>query len=253
MAKKRIDLLLVEEKKVQTRSRAQDLIKREKVFFNGKLVKKGGELFSVEEIAKIEIRERDELIHGAGRGQLKLEEAIKTFHLHLRDLVCLDVGASTGGFTQVMLAEGAKRVHAIDVGHNQMMPSLKEDPRVKNYEGINARYDFVLHEKEKVDFISMDLSFISLRLVLSSVLSHLKEEGEIVMLFKPQFELGASFLGKGGVVIHPHLEEEYPSFLEEFVVWAQQEHPLTFMAHSPSPIKGKEGNCEFLLYFKKKG
>ncbi len=193
--KKRIDQILVERGLVESRSKASALIKEGKVLLNGESSFKPSLKLTEEEIQTLEVNDEDNFV---GRGAKKLLGALEKFNIKVDDLICADVGASTGGFTQVLLTNGASKVYAIDVGHDQLAKSLREDERVINYEGINIRHGIELDEK--VDLVVADLSYISLRLTLEPMLKLLQPNGQAIILVKPQFEVGKENVGKGGIV-----------------------------------------------------
>lgn len=240
--KARLDIRMTELNLVSSRMRAKELIDVGCVLVNGMLAKKAGQ--QVDETDKIELT-KDECPF-VSRGGLKLEKAIDVFDLDLKGKTCMDIGASTGGFTHVMLLNGAEKVYAVDVGKDQLHPSLKEDARVINLEKTNIR---TLSEDlvPMVDFISIDVSFISLSLVLPCAKSFLKEDGMMVALIKPQFEAGKSALNKKGVVkdikVHKKVIDEIMNFAKQTGLCP---NALDF-----SPIKGPEGNIEYLLLLTK--
>lgn len=234
MKKERVDKMLVELGLVQTRSKAVQAIGRGEVFYKNNLISKASFLVSEE---GLEVRTSFEYV---GRGAYKLLEAIEKFELDFKDKVVADVGASTGGFTQICLLGGAAKVFAIDVGHDQLDPLLENDSRVINLEKTNIRTLDSLGEL--VDFIVTDLSFISIELVFEDIIKHLKDGGEAVFLVKPQFELEKSDLGKKGVVRE---SDKQLLALEKVYEIVKPQKACR------SPIKGKEGNKEFLFYFVK--
>lgn len=242
--KERLDVLLVKRGLLPTRKQAKEFIEAGKVTVMGaKPVKKAGTM--VEEEAEIHLSE--EPMTYVGRGALKLLDAIKAFEIDVKNQICLDIGASTGGFTQCMLSYGAGKVYAIDVGHGQLARKLQEDSRVINMEGTNVRYLKPEDIHEKADFASVDVSFISLTKVLEPVSRLLSEEGRICCLIKPQFEAGKKNVGKGGIVKDLKVHQEILSRLLEYVCTiGLRPSGLIF-----SPIKGQEGNIEYLLYVKK--
>jgi len=181
-----------------------------------------------------------------GRGGLKLEEALKEFSIVVQDRVALDVGASTGGFTDCLLQAGAAKVHAIDVGKGQLDWKLRQDPRVIVKEGLNARYLVGEDIGELVDICVADVSFISLTLILSAVFALLKSDADMITLIKPQFELTPDKVGRGGVVRETRYHEEAVERIRAFVAAAGHR----WMGVIPSPIKGREGNIEFLAHIK---
>lgn len=245
---KRLDLALVEKKYVENRSKAQILINQGKVLVDGKVIEKPS--FRIKEEAKISFSEADPLY--VSRSALKLLSGLEYFKIDVRDQYALDVGASTGGFTQVLLEKGAKHVTAIDVGYNQMTQKLREDPRITLYEGINARY-VTLDDigGAKIDLIVCDVSFISLRLALPNILNFVEKGTLALLLVKPQFEIGFNQeqnkrkkFNKQGVVkdvasVQKVVHDLY-NWLDFFPSWRAKEIV-------PSKIKGKEGNQEYLL------
>ncbi len=244
MSKKvRLDVLLVEKGFVESRQRAQTTIMSGLVFVNQQKVDKPGT--SIAEDAQIEVR--GNALKYVSRGGLKLEKAMQTWPICLENAVCMDVGASTGGFTDCMLQNGARKVYAVDVGYGQLAWSLRSDERVICLERTNARY--LNHEiiPDEPNFSSVDVSFISLRLILPAIASVLKENGHVVCLIKPQFEAGKDKVGKKGVVRDPavHLE-----VLENFLANVK-ESGLTVVDLTFSPIRGPEGNIEYLGYLQK--
>ena len=194
MKKQRLDVALVERGLVETRSKAQSLIMARRILVNGQFVDKAGANVAHDDEVAIA-----ELEHPwVGRGGMKLAHALKEFVINVDGKVCADIGASTGGFTDVMLKSGAKKVYAIDVGYGQLDASLRNDPRVVNREKVNARYLLPESFDEPIEFASIDVSFISLKLILPAVAEFLR--GELVALIKPQFEVGKHDVGKGGIV-----------------------------------------------------
>ena len=239
--KKRLDVLLVERGLVESRQRAQAIIMSGQVYVGEQKVDKAGAQLS--EDADIQVRGQG--LAYVSRGGLKLEKAMKTFaEIDLAGAICGDIGASTGGFTDCMLQNGAKKVYAVDVGYGQLAWSLRSDPRVVCLERTNARY--LTHEQipDELDFASVDVSFISLKLILPALRGLLKERGKVVCLVKPQFEAGREKVGKKGVVRDPKVHLEV---LEHFLVHAGEAgfgvKDITF-----SPIRGPEGNIEYLGY-----
>ncbi len=238
--KKRLDVLLVEKGLAETRQKAQATIMSGLVFVNGQRVDKPGT--SVLSDAPIEVR--GSALRYVSRGGLKLEKAMNTFGLKLDDYICADIGASTGGFTDCMLQNGAKKVYAVDVGYGQLSWKLRSDERVVCMERTNARY--LTHEQipDELDFASIDVSFISLKLILPALHGILKAGGHVACLVKPQFEAGREKVGKKGVVRDPavHLE-----VLQNFLIHAK-ESGFTVLGITFSPIRGPEGNIEYLGY-----
>ena len=241
--KKRLDVLLTEWGLQESRQRAQAVIMSGEVFVNGQRVDKPGT--AVAEDAQIEIR--GGTLAYVSRGGLKLEKAMATFPIDLHGAVCADIGASTGGFTDCMLQNGAEKVYAVDVGYGQLAWKLRSDPRVVCLERTNARY--LTHEQvpDELDFASVDVSFISLKLILPPLNGLLKDGGHAACLVKPQFEAGREKVGKKGVVRDPavHLE-----VLEHFLDYAK-ESGFTVLGLTYSPIRGPEGNIEYLGYLEK--
>jgi 23S rRNA (cytidine1920-2'-O)/16S rRNA (cytidine1409-2'-O)-methyltransferase len=237
--KERIDKVLADKGLAATRSQAKSLIENGDVTVNGKVIKKAGEL--VDEDAKIEVHA--ELF--VGRGALKLEKALQEFKLPVTGKIFLDVGASTGGFTEVLLNHGAVKVYAIDVGHDQLAAKLRSDERVVNLEGTNIKELSEL--PDLADAAVMDLSFISITKVLDAVQKLLKPNGDLIALVKPQFEAGRERLPRDGVIKDAKVQD---AVLNEVVTFAKANgwiHHQTI----DSPIEGKSGNKEFLSWFTK--
>ena len=244
MAKKRLDVLMTERALAESRQKAQAIIMAGQVYVNGQKVDKAGA--PVGEDAQIEVRGKT--LAYVSRGGLKLEKAVKRWPIQLSGTVCADIGSSTGGFTDCMLQQGAEKVYAVDSGYNQLDWRLRNDPRVVCMERTNARYLTQEQIPEALDFFSVDVSFISLRLILPPMRQLIKPEGEAVCLIKPQFEAGREKVGKKGVVRDPavHLE-----VLEHFLQHAK-ESGFTVKDITFSPIKGPEGNIEYLGYISAK-
>ena len=241
--KKRLDVVLVEQGYFPTRQKAQRAIMAGLVLVNEQREDKAGT--SIKEDAKIRIK--GERIPYVSRGGIKLKKGIDIFGIDVRDRICMDIGASTGGFTDCMLQEGASKVYSIDVGWGQLDWSLRNDERVICLEKTNMRYVQPDIFNPKASFASIDVSFISLTLILPPTLSCLEEAGELVVLIKPQFEAGKESVGKKGVVkdskVHKAVIQKIVDFVEECGCSCQG---LSF-----SPIKGPSGNIEYLLYIKK--
>lgn len=235
--KKRLDVLLVERGLAESRAKAQRLIMAGEVRSGDKVLDKPG----IKVPASINIIVREKLPF-VSRGGLKLQAALATFDVPLAGIVAVDVGASTGGFTDCLLQHGATRVYAIDVGHGQLAWKLRNDPRVVVMEGINARYLTTL--PEPVDLAAIDVSFISLRLVLPTVKNWLKPGGQVITLIKPQFEVERHQVGKGGVVRD---KAAHRQALRSVLGWAT-DHGLYPRGLIPSPITGPAGNVEFLAH-----
>ena len=234
----RLDQLLVDRGLADSRTKAQALILAGQVLVNGQRADKPGH--AVGEEARVEVLARERYV---GRGGLKLEAALAAFAIDLGDRICADIGASTGGFTDCMLQHGAARVYAVDVGSGQLDWKLRGDPRVVVREGLNARYLRFEDVGEPLDLATFDLSFISVTLVIPAVLPLLKATGEMVILVKPQFEVGRGQVGKGGIVRDPALHTQACERV------ARQVEELGFRTGLiESPILGAEGNKEFLLH-----
>lgn len=241
--KKRLDVLLTEKGLFSSREKAKAYIMSGEIFVNGEREDKPGSTFDEDCI----IEHRGKSQKYVSRGGLKLEKAMQSFSIELEDKVCMDVGASTGGFTDCMLQNGAKKVYSIDVGYGQLDWKLRNDERVIVLEKTNARYlngDII---PEKISFCSIDVSFISLTLILPAVFAVSDEYAEVVCLIKPQFEAGRENVGKKGVVKDPAIHRQV---IEKVVSFAKS------IGFSPigldfSPVKGPEGNIEYLLYLKK--
>ncbi|SHE94530.1 TlyA family RNA methyltransferase [Clostridium fallax] len=241
--KQRLDILLVEKGIFTSREMAKANIMAGKIFIDDKRVDKAGEKVSI--TSNIEFK--GEKLPYVSRGGLKLEKAIKAFDIVLKDKICMDIGASTGGFTDCMLQNEAKKVYSIDVGYGQFAWKLRVDPRVVCLERTNVRYVTEEQVPDKCDFASIDVSFISLTKVLPAVINLLNENGEVVALIKPQFEAGREKVGKKGVVRDPNTHKEVIEKIVEFL----KENNLNILGLSFSPIKGPEGNIEYLVYFTK--
>ena len=238
--KTRLDVLLVERGLQETRQKAQATIMSGLVYVDGRKVDKAGT--AVPDDARLEVR--GSALRYVSRGGLKLEKAISAFRLSLDGALCADIGASTGGFTDCMLQNGAAKVYAVDVGYGQLDWKLRNDARVVCMERTNARYLDREQIPDELDFASVDVSFISLRLILPAVHGLLKAGGHVACLIKPQFEAGREKVGKKGVVRDPavHLE-----VLEQFLQNAK-ESGFTVLDITYSPIRGPEGNIEYLGY-----
>ena len=242
-AKTRLDVLLVERGFMESRQKAQAVIMSGNVFVSGQRIDKPGT--AVPNEAEIEVR--GHVLRYVSRGGLKLEKAMKSFPITLEGKICADIGASTGGFTDCMLQNGAAKVYSVDVGYGQLDWKLRNDERVVCMERTNARY--LTHEEipDELDFASIDVSFISLKLIFPALHGILKDGGEIACLIKPQFEAGREKVGKKGVVRDPavHLE-----VLENFLIHAK-DNGFTVLGITYSPIRGPEGNIEYLGYLRK--
>ncbi len=238
--KERLDVLLVKRNLAESREKAKAIIMSGIVYVDGQKEDKAGSTF--EETAAIEVR--GTTLKYVSRGGLKLEKAMTHFGLDLTGKVCMDVGSSTGGFTDCMLQNGAIKVYAVDVGHGQLAWKLRNDPRVVCMERTNIRYVTREEIKEPVDFASIDVSFISLTKVLGPVKSLLTDEGQVVCLIKPQFEAGREKVGKKGVVRDKKVHLEVIRMVMEFAAGLGFE----LLNLEYSPIRGPEGNIEYLLY-----
>lgn len=240
MVTSRLDAVLVARGLVPSRSRAADAIRRGTVRVDGRTATKPGT--RVRKDADIEIG--DPASAYVSRAALKLIPALDTFGFSPEGRICLDLGASTGGFTQVLLERGAKRVHAVEVGHGQLHASLKDDPRVTLHEGVNARDLTADLIGGPVDAVTADVSFISLRLALPPALALAAPGAWIVALVKPQFEVGRKALGKGGIVRDAAVAE---AAAKDFAAWLEGQGGWTIVGLAASPILGADGNREFLL------
>lgn len=240
MSKIRLDQYLCQNGLVQSRERAKALIMSGIVFVDEQKVDKAGEMISPD--AKVEVRGHD--IGYVSRGGLKLEKAMQVFPMRPDGKVCMDIGASTGGFTDCMLQNGATKVYAVDVGYGQLDWKLRSDERVVCMERTNARYLDRDQIPDELDFASIDVSFISLKLILPAVHRVLKEGGHVACLIKPQFEAGREKVGKKGVVRDPDVHLEV---LENFLTHAK-DSGFTVLDITFSPIRGPEGNIEYLGY-----
>lgn len=241
--KQRLDIYLVENGLVSGRDLAKSLIMEGKVYVNNQKADKAGE--QVSEKDKVELR--GEVLKYVSRGGLKLEKAMNTFPIKLDGLVAMDIGASTGGFTDCMLQNGAAKVYSVDVGYGQLAWKLRTDERVVNMERTNIRYVTKEDIGEELDFASIDVAFISLKLVLPVAANLLRENGELVALIKPQFEAGREKVGKKGVVREPSVHREV---IEDVTAFAQN-NGFEILGIDFSPIRGPEGNIEYLMYARK--
>ena len=242
--KKRLDLILVEQELLETREKAKREIMAGNVIVNEQVVTKAGMMFKDDDDLNIRIKNKLKYV---SRGGLKLEKAIKTWNLDFKDKLVLDIGASTGGFTDCALQSGAKYVYSVDVGKNQLDWKLRNDERVFSMEEMHIKD---LEEKDinnkKVDFIVIDVSFISLTKVIPYFERFLAENGKIVMLVKPQFEVGREKIGRNGVVEN----EEYHDEAIKKVISFSKECGYELIGVEDSPIRGAKGNKEFLMLLK---
>ena len=243
MAKKRLDVLLCEQGFAESREKAKTIIMSGIVYVNGVKEDKAGSMFS--EDGRLDIEVRGNTLKYVSRGGLKLEKAIDTFGVDVSGKVCMDIGASTGGFTDCMLQNGAVKVFAVDVGHGQLAWKLRNDERVVCMEKMNIRY--IKPEdinSERLDFASVDVSFISLDKVLPAAKPLLKSNARMVCLIKPQFEAGREEVGKKGVVRDRKVHES----VVRKIVGLSQELGFSVLGLTFSPVKGPEGNIEYLIY-----
>lgn len=241
--KERLDVLLVGRGMAPSREKAKAIIMSGNVFVEGQREDKAGTMFP--DTVNIEVKGYVQKY--VSRGGLKLEKAMEHFDVTLQDKVCMDVGSSTGGFTDCMLQNGAVKVYAIDVGHGQLDWKLRNDERVVCMERTNIRYVVPEDLQESADFSSIDVSFISLTKVLLPVFHLLTKDGEVVCLIKPQFEAGREKVGKKGVVRDPKVHEEVIEKVAEYA----KSIGFAVLHLEYSPIKGPEGNIEYLLHIKK--
>ena len=245
MKKVRLDQLVFDLGLTESRERAKTTVMSGLVFVDGKRIDKPGTQVSPD--SKIEVK--GSAIPYLSRGGLKLEKALKVFHIDPTGMHCIDCGASTGGFTDVLLKNGAEKVFAVDVGYGQLAWSLRQDERVVNMERTNIRHISPEQIPEALDLAVADLSFISLKLVLPAISSVLKDKAELVCLIKPQFEAGKDEVGKKGVVRDESVHLAVIESILDFVPTIG----LTVLGLDYSPIKGPEGNIEYLCYMKKGG
>ncbi len=239
--KSRLDIVLVERGLIETREKARRAIMAGQVFVNGQRSEKAGS--NVASDAVVELVGREKYV---GRGGLKLEGALDTFGISPAGLVCLDVGASTGGFTDCLLQRGASKVFAVDVGHGQLDWRLRQDPRVEVREGVNARYLSAADFDVRPALAVGDVSFISLTLVLPAVFELVQEHSDMIFLIKPQFELSRTEVGRGGVVRDPEVRQRAVDKVRDFVAAAGHQ----WLGCCESPITGRDGNVEFLAHLR---
>jgi 23S rRNA (cytidine1920-2'-O)/16S rRNA (cytidine1409-2'-O)-methyltransferase len=238
--KQRLDTLLFYLKLVRSRSEASDLIKRGKVRVNGKIIEKTSAKFSPED--KIEIND----VQYVSRGAYKLVKALEEFGIEVKGKNALDIGSSTGGFTEVLLEYGAEHVYAVDSGTDQLAQKLKDDQRVTSFEKTDIRNISKEILKHNISIVAIDVSFISLSFILPTVIKLSTSPADIVVLFKPQFEVGKEFIGKNGIVKNEKVVEmslhKFRQSLKDFC--------LNYVSHIESPIKGGSGNTEYLFHIK---
>jgi 23S rRNA (cytidine1920-2'-O)/16S rRNA (cytidine1409-2'-O)-methyltransferase len=248
MKRERIDKLIVDRGLAPSRTKAQALVMAGVVLVDEQLVNKPSEVFAP--AAHIRLKgDGDPASRYVSRGGLKLEAALREFHIDANGLICLDVGSSTGGFTDCLLQHGARRVVSVDVGHNQFDWRLRNEPCVEVREGVNARYLKPEDFDVKFDLASIDVAFISATKILPAVVPLLVEQGKIITLIKPQFEVGKGEVGKGGIVKDPAQHErviaEVNSAAERLGLWVA--------GVIESPIRGADGNVEFLAWYQQRG
>ena len=245
MEKQRIDKLLVDLGFAESFTKAQALVMSGVVLVDEKRIEKPSQEFLGNE--NIRIKGNSPESKYVGRGGLKLEKALQEFHIQPNEYVCLDIGASTGGFTDCLLQNGAKKVIAIDVGTNQIVWKLRNDNRVEVRENTNARYLKTEDFSEKFDLIAMDVSFISVTKIFPTLIPLLKETGKIIVLIKPQFEVEKGDVGKGGIVRETEKHERVINKVNDFA----EKNGLKIINVIDSPILGAEGNREFLALYEK--
>jgi 23S rRNA (cytidine1920-2'-O)/16S rRNA (cytidine1409-2'-O)-methyltransferase len=244
--KERLDVILVKRGLAESREKAKAVLMAGNVFVNGQREDKPGTTFDESKIEQIEVKGNS--LKYVSRGGLKLEKAMQQFPITLEEKVCMDIGASTGGFTDCMLQNGASRVFSIDVGHGQLAWKLRQDERVVCMEKTNFRYVTGEDIGEEIDFGSVDVSFISLTKILIPARNLLRQAGQMVCLIKPQFEAGRDKVGKKGVVREPQIHEEVIHKILDYAdLIGFCVRGLTF-----SPVKGPEGNIEYLVWLEKK-
>lgn len=241
--KKRLDTVIVDLGFAETRSKASAIIMSGEIYVNGQKETKAG--YAVKDTDKIEFKGKK--MPFVSRGGYKLEKAMKTFPITLQNCICMDVGASTGGFTDCMLQCGANKVYAIDVGYGQLAWKLRTDERVVNLERTNFRYLTKETITDEIDFASIDVSFISLKKILPVLFDFLKDNGKTVALIKPQFEAGKEKVGKKGVVRDINTHKEVISGIVDFAF----ETGFSVLGLDFSPIRGPEGNIEYLIFLSK--
>lgn len=244
--KQRLDVILVNKGLADSREKAKAIIMSGNVFVKGQREDKAGSVFEEE---GIELTVKENPLKYVSRGGLKLEKAMKEFPINLNGNICMDIGASTGGFTDCMLQNGAIKVYSIDVGHGQLAWKLRNDERVVCMEKTNFRYVTREQVPENIDFASADVSFISLDKILPAAYPLMDEKGQMVCLIKPQFEAGREKVGKKGVVRDKSVHEEVIHKVIDFAV----ETGFSTLGLTYSPIKGPEGNIEYLIWLSKSG
>jgi 23S rRNA (cytidine1920-2'-O)/16S rRNA (cytidine1409-2'-O)-methyltransferase len=245
-SRRRADQLLVERGLAESRTKAQALILAGLVSCGARRVDKPGEQLAADALLALKGRDHP----WVSRGGVKLTHALDHFRVAVEGAVALDIGASTGGFTEVLLSRGARRVYAVDVGHGQLAWKLRQDPRVVVRERLNARYLTSADIPEPADIITCDASFIGLATVLPAPIALAAERAQLVALVKPQFEAGPAYVGKGGVVRDPEIHRE---ICEHATAWVAAQPGWSVLGIVESPILGPEGNREFLLYARRDG
>ena len=244
--KERLDVLLVKQGLAESREKAKAVIMSGNVFVSGQREDKAGAMFDE---TKVQIEVKGVSLKYVSRGGLKLEKAMETFPISLEGTVCMDIGASTGGFTDCMLQNGAIKVYSVDVGHGQLAWKLRNDDRVVCMEKTNFRYMLPQDIEDQLDFASVDVSFISLTKILIPARNLLKNGGQMVCLIKPQFEAGRDKVGKKGVVREESVHREVIAKVLEFAELVG----FDVLGLTYSPIKGPEGNIEYLVFIQKNG
>lgn len=237
--KQRLDRILMDKGYAETRSKALGLIMSGHILVNGKPVTKAGA--SIEEASEITLKQHMPYV---SRGALKLEAALEAFQVDVKDMIAIDIGASTGGFSEIMITRGASKVYAVDVGHGQLHWKLRTDPRIICLEGINARLFTKDLIPELCDIATFDVSFISLKLVVPPILNVLKKKASIIALIKPQFEAGKGLVGKGGIIKNQNVIDDVIKEISSFLNGLS----LKVQGVIPSPIKGAKGNQEYLIH-----
>jgi 23S rRNA (cytidine1920-2'-O)/16S rRNA (cytidine1409-2'-O)-methyltransferase len=240
--RERLDKVIKQRRLIRSRSRAQRMIEAGRVRVDGRVITRPGHPIDPE--AEIEILSFEKYV---GRGGEKLEAALDQFRIEPKSCVCLDVGASTGGFTDCLLQHGAAKVYAIDVGHDQLHPSLRRDPRVVVREGLNARYLEPQDIGEPIDLAVIDVSFISLKLIFPALVDVVGKRTDLIVLVKPQFEVGKERLPDDGVVKN---ESDRQAILDDLRAFIETETPWSVVGEMRSPIEGEKGNVEFLLHLR---
>lgn len=241
--KKRLDTLVFERGFAESREKAKTIVMLGNVYVNNQKSDKPGTMLPTD----VPIEVRGQGLKYVSRGGLKLEKAVSLFSLDLADKICMDIGASTGGFTDCMLQNGAQKVYSVDVGYGQLAWKLRTDSRVVNLERTNIRYLTAEQVTEPIDFFSVDVSFISLSLVLPAARAFLSDNAQAVCLIKPQFEAGREKVGKKGVVRDKSVHEEVIEKIRDLAL----EQGFSILGLTFSPVKGPEGNIEYLIYLEK--